>query len=143
MVSARLLAHQQRHDRQVRQQAAEKRQLHLERVLARVRADRRVHDGIGRGDRRPRRRVDRDRPERRRERALGVERDAVEADEMRRPDQHGDVVSLRRRRLVGVGGYRPGEHDAGVRRDDGVDLAGGRRHGGVEVPVDFAPQRPR
>ena len=116
-----LLSHQQRDNRQPREQPAQKRQLHLEGMLAGM--NRRQHaDDVRRADGCRRRRVDRYRTEGARERAVGVQRNALERHEMRRADEHRDVVRVPGCGLVRTGADRTREHDASVRRDNRADF---------------------
>ena len=81
--------------------------------------------------------------ERRIEPAMSIDRHAVEADEVRRTDQHDQLRRAAAELLVGVGGHRSRVHQPGVRRDQRDQLVERRRRGadGGKVPVDFGRER--
>ncbi len=101
-----LISHEQGNDAHVRHEAADERQLHFERMLLRVR-------GRHRPDERAVRKllreaaVDHRGPERRVERAFLIRRDPVEPLEVRRPDEHGCVVTRASGGPVRIRRHRP------------------------------------
>ena len=107
-----LIPHHQRHDRHTRRQALEERQLHFERVLAGVRRGMLTNDG--RGGHEPRAHASSmcatpngvsNPPD-------ATDRHAVEADEVRRSDQHRDVEGPAAQQPVGMRRDRAGVDQA-------------------------------
>jgi len=138
-----LVSHHQRDDRRARREPLNERQLHFERMLARMRrgvlADdrRRFHElrcalVVDSGD-----------AERRLEAAARIQRDAVERDVMGRPHENDDVEAAIAQQLVRVRRDRTRVHQPGVRRNErdqvAADLARGRR----EMTIDGRRQRRR
>ena len=122
---------------------AEKRQLHLERVLARVRRRVLARDRHVAEDGRGVRLGHLHRPERRVERAARADGDAVERDVVRRSDQDGHVVVSAGCGTVGPGGHGARVHQPRVRRHETGH--GPARHGpdAGKVPIDGRSQRVR
>ena len=125
----------QRHQREVAQDALQERQLHLEGMLVRVGL---VQLPDLRERPKPANRFDihRHKPKRRREGFGGRRGQAVQGNEMRRPEQDDalDLVARRDELRIGGGGDGPGVKVAGVRRDEGFGrrpVAGG--HLGEQV----------
>ncbi len=138
-----LPAHDERHDLDPRRDPQHERQLHLERVFARVSsrvvADnrRRLHQRLGAVA------IDRRHAERRLEARSAKRRHPLEADKVRRPHQDDDVDRLLSQQAVRIGGHRARVHQPGVRRDQRDQMLGRarrvRRIG--QVPIDGRAQR--
>ena len=71
----------------------------------------------------------------------GIDRDALETDEVRRPDEHGDVERPVAQEPVGVRGDRPGIQQPRVRRDERGQLASQRRRIAIGVPEMVVDRR--
>ena len=144
---AGLVSHHERDDRHFGNERGEKRQLHLERMLASVCQRLVVHDGTRRHQRRRRLRIDPQRPERGLEVPVGPDRDAVERHEVRRTDQDDDVKGLVLKEPVGVGRHRARVHQPCVRNDKRTRWTS-RGRGSIarragEVRVNLRAQPPR
>ncbi len=124
----------------------EKRQLHLEGVFTDVRGRMLAHDRRV-GEQRVRARVVyRSDPERRLESLAEIDRHAVEPDEVRRPDEDGDVERPAAQQTIRMRGDRPRVHQAGVRRDQRRQIAGHLRRAAIralEMPIDGSRERRR
>ena len=139
---APLISHHERNDGDVGQHAFEKRQLHLERVLAAMRGRMRFHHA--RRLREIRRTIlgDRNRTERRLERSSFVERDAFEADVVRRTDKDGhvDVAAAQQAGTRGRRSVRSRSAPHAARRSQ-ADSPDWRSLDGRKIPIDLARER--
>src|SRR5688572_26338501 len=135
------MSHDERHDLSVWKHAFQKRQLHLERMLAHVR--RRMRSDLPRSDRDGICAVlgDGHGPERRLEGTALVNRDAIESDVVRRAHEHRHLDIASAKQTVGMRRDRPRIHEARMRRDNRDWIARRWFAGGLEVTVYFPCER--
>jgi hypothetical protein len=138
-----LVSHHERNDCRGGREALHERQLHLERMLASVRsrifADdrRRSHQFRGARFVNPRD------AERRLEAAPRVQRDAAEADVMRRSYENGDVEMSILKQPVRVCGNGTRVHQSRVRRDERDQVSTQIARGRPEMSIDGSGERRR
>jgi len=118
----RLIAHHQRDDRRARRHSLQKRQLHLERVLAGMR--RRVLTDDRRGGRQlgGAGRIDRCHAEGRLESAGRHDCDTLEPDEVRGSDEHCDINAAMPQQPIRVRGNWTRIHQSSMGRDESHEL---------------------